>query len=312
MSSDIEIYEKKYPETWVVMQNKISQAFKDMTIDEKRIIMLASSVARIKDATEQTAIEITANDFSEACALNKKSVYQQLKSASYNLMKRSFSYVDEKGKTVAVQWVIRTRYDEGFISINFPDEVLYMLKVFDKFNPYTKYKKADVLSLKLSYSIDLYHLAKKYEAMGGFTISLDNYRAQLQTPDSYDKINNLKNNAVDKPIKEINAKTDVIVTYENVKRGRSVVGLKFTVKPKRLKNEVITEANKNDRDIPLLSSGQMNLFLDKFASDPSVSSLAPIGISMQAYKEIVRSNLSEHDYRQKHKKALFRAGYVFT
>lgn len=232
MSSNIELYEKKYPANWVVMQNKISQAFKDMTIDEKRIIMLASSIARVKDATEQTAIEITAKEFSEACTLNKKSVYQQLKDASYNLMKRSFSYVDEKDRKVAVQWVIRTRYEEGFISIYFPSEVLYMLKVFDKFNPYTKYKKSDVLSLKLNYSIDLYHLAKKYEGMGGFSISLDDYKAQLQTPNSYDKINNLKSNAVDKPIKEINEKTDIIVTYENLKRGRSVVGLKFTVKAK--------------------------------------------------------------------------------
>lgn len=232
MSSDIELYEKKYPANWIVMQNKISQAFKDMTIDEKRIIMLASSIARVKDATEQTAIEITAKDFSEACTLNKKSVYQQLKDASYNLMKRSFSYVDEKNRKVAVQWVIRTRYEDGFISIYFPSEVLYMLKVFDKFNPYTKYKKSDVLSLKLNYSIDLYHLAKKYEGMGGFSISLDDYRGQLQTPDSYDKINNLKSNAVDKPIKEINEKTDITITYENVKRGRTVVGLKFTVKAK--------------------------------------------------------------------------------
>lgn len=173
-------------------------------------------------------------------------------------MKRSFSYVDERDRKVAVQWVIRTRYEEGLISIYFPSEVLYMLKVFDKFNPYTKYKKSDVLSLKLSYSIDLYHLAKKYEGMGGFSISLDDYKAQLQTPDSYDKINNLKSNAVDKPVKEINEKTDIIITYENVKRGRPVVGLKFTVKSKpkpKIKDVKAVEvdkyrvANLNDKQI---------------------------------------------------------------
>jgi hypothetical protein len=35
-----------------------------------------------------------------------------------------------------------------------------MLKEFDKLNPYTKYKKDIVLSLKKDYSFDLYHLAK--------------------------------------------------------------------------------------------------------------------------------------------------------
>lgn len=308
MSSNVELYEKKYPDTWVVMQNKISQAFKDMTIDEKRIIMLASAVARIKDATEQTAIEITAKEFSESCSLERKSVYQQLKDASHNLMKRSFSYVDERGKTVAVQWVIRTRYDDGFISIYFPDEVLYMLKVFDKFNPYTKYKKANVLSLKLSYSIDLYHLAKKHEAMGGFAISLNDYKAQLQTPDSYEKINNLKTNAVNKPIQEINKKTDITITYENIKRGRTVTGLKFTVKAKpqpKLK-DVIKDDNK---PLKVPNDKQISLFLDRFVNDPSISGIAPAGMTMSDYKTIVTTNLKDYDYVQKHKKVLGRIGY---
>lgn len=308
MNSDVELYEKKYPDHLVVMQNKISQAFKDMTIDEKRIIMLASAVARIKDATEQTAIEITAKEFSESCSLERKSVYQQLKDASHNLMKRSFSYVDERGKTVAVQWVIRTRYDDGFISIYFPDEVLYMLKVFDKFNPYTKYKKANVLSLKLSYSIDLYHLAKKHEAMGGFAISLNDYKAQLQTPDSYEKINNLKTNAVNKPIQEINKKTDITITYENIKRGRTVTGLKFTVKAKpqpKLK-DVIKDDNK---PLKVPNDKQISLFLDRFVNDPSISGIAPAGMTMSDYKTIVTTNLKDYDYVQKHKKVLGRIGY---
>lgn len=314
VSSDIELYEKKYPDTWVVMQNKISQAFKDMTIDEKRLIMLASSIARITDATEQTAIDITAQEFSDACNVPKTSVYKQLKESSYNLMKRSFSYKDERGKTVAVQWVIRARYDDGFISIYFPEEVLYMLKVFDKFNPYTKYKKENVLSLKLSYSIDLYHLAKKYEGMGGFTISLDEYKEQLKTPSSYDRINNLKDNAVNKPIKEINEKTDIQISYENIKRGSAVVGLKFTIKPKKLKSKAAIEVNKEKtaRDIPALTDKQIDRFLNDFANDASISGLAPKGMSMDAYKIQVRANLRDDKYVQKHKKVLFRVGYKFT
>jgi len=298
MNSDVELYEKKYPDHLVVMQNKISQAFKDMTIDEKRIIMLASTVARIKDATEQTAIEITAKNFSEACNLEKKSVYQQLKVASHNLMKRSFSYVDEKGKTVAVQWVIRTRYDEGFISINFPAEVLYMLKVFDKFNPYTKYKKADVLSLKLSYSIDLYHLAKKYEGMGGFTISLDDYKAQLKTPDSYEKINNLKSNAVDKPIQEINEKTDIKITYENVKRGRTVIGLKFTVKAKPQPKPILKINNgKKEITVADLKDKQIEALVctEAFKADYNhlISASSPVNTDYKLWKPTMSKRLKD-------------------
>jgi plasmid replication initiation protein len=284
MNSNIELYQKKYPATLVVMQNKISQAFKDMTIDEKRLIMLASALARIGDATEQTAINITVQDFSEACNVPRTSVYKKLKESSHNLMKRSFSYTDERGRIVAVQWVIRARYDDGFISIYFPEEVLYALKVFDKFNPYTKYKKENVLSLKLSYSIDLYHLAKKYEGIGGFTMTLDEYKEQLKTPSSYDRINNLKDNAIDKPIKEINKKTDIEISYENIKRGSKVTGLKFTVKPK-LKAKKASEISRDPHTADMftingLTDAQLGRITrnEKFKSDYNhlIPSTSPI------------------------------------
>ena len=54
-----------------------------------------------------------------------------------------------------------------------------MLTEFDKLNPYTKYKKDIVLSLKKDYSFDLYHLAKKHQAMGGFKLVLMIYLNSL-------------------------------------------------------------------------------------------------------------------------------------
>lgn len=232
MTDKIDLYEKKYPEKWVVMQNTITQAFKEMTIDEKRLIILASSHVRLTEATEQKAIEILVSEFRKFSDIDEKSAYKQMKVASRKLMKRSFVYDDKSGIETEVQWIIRSRYNKGYVAIFFTDEVIQLLKVFDSVNPYTKYLKEDVLSLKLTYSIDLYHLAKKHQAMGGFTISLDDYRKQLGTPKSYKRINNLKDNAVDPAIKEINDKTDIDISYENIKRGKEVTGLKFIIKTK--------------------------------------------------------------------------------
>jgi plasmid replication initiation protein len=232
MSNDVAVFDAKYPENWVVMQNKITQAFREMSIDEKRIIILASPLVRLSKATEQTPIEVTASQFADLSEIDTHSAYKQLKAASKKLMKRTFVYEDKDGDDTEVQWVIRSKYANGYVSMYFTDEVIHLLKVFDSLNPYTKYLKEDILSLKLTYSIDLYHLAKKYQGMGGFTMSLDDYRKELGTPKSYARINNLKDNAVDAPIKEINENTDINLSYENIKRGRQVVGLKFTVKGK--------------------------------------------------------------------------------
>lgn len=239
MSNEIAVFDAKYPENWVVMQNKITQAFREMSIDEKRIIILASPLVRLSKATEQTPIEVTASQFADLSEIDTHSAYKQLKAASKKLMKRSFVYEDKDGDDTEVQWVIRSKYANGYVSMYFTDEVIHLLKVFDSLNPYTKYLKEDILSLKLTYSIDLYHLAKKYQGMGGFTMSLDDYRKELGTPKSYARINNLKDNAVDAPINEINENTDINLSYENIKKGRQVVGFKFTVKNKPKSKQVL-------------------------------------------------------------------------
>ena len=105
-----------------------------------------------------------------------------------------------------------------------------MLKVFDENNPFTKYKKEDVLKLKGEYSIDIYHLAKKHEAMSSWTMSLEEIREELALSKSYERINNLKSRVINPSVEEITEKSDIKITYENVKRGRTVTGLKFNVK----------------------------------------------------------------------------------
>ena len=230
MSSILDTYEKKYPKNLIVMQNKIEQCFHKMTLDEKRLLILSSPKARMIDATEKDAIEITAEQFAEECGIKVGSAYKQMYLASKTLLNRSFSYRNEKGKHVEVTWVIRAIYDEGYISICFPDEVLTMLKVFDAANPFTKYKKEYVLQLKGDYSIDLYHLAKKHESMGTFRMTLEDYKLELGLPKSYDRINNLKARALEPSIEEINKKTDINITYKNIKRGRVITGLEFTIK----------------------------------------------------------------------------------
>ena len=251
MTDNIELYEKKYPEKWIVMQNTITQAFRVMSIDEKRLIILASTLVRLTEATEQKPIEVLASEFHKFSGVDEKSAYKQMKLASKKLMKRSFVYDDKNGVETEVQWVIRSKYNDGFVTIFFTNEVIQLLKVFDSVNPYTKYLKDDVLALRLTYSIDLYHLAKKYQGMGGFKISLDDYRKELGTPKSYNRINNLKDNAVDPVIKEINDKTDLNISYENIKRGKEVTGLKFTVKSKpkpKIKDVKAVEVDKYSVD----------------------------------------------------------------
>jgi len=251
---------KTYPVSWVVMQNTIQECFKSMSIDEKRLLILASPIARTMDATEKDAITITSEEFAKECGIKTNSAYSQMEEASKSLLRRYFSYGDNK-KKIYCNWVIRAIYENGAISICFPDEVLLMLKEFDKLNPYTKYKKDIVLSLKKDYSFDLYHLAKKHQAMGQFEMSLEHIKNELGLPPSYDKLCNLKDRVIKPSLDEITKNTDIDLTYENVKKGRSVIGFKFTVKEKPKPKLIALERDQKTIDMFCkLTDAQINKY----------------------------------------------------
>ena len=86
--------------------------------------------------------------------------------------------------------------------------------------------------------------------MGGFQISLDELFQQLGLPESYrTRMNNLKYRVIEPSLNEITANTDIDLSYENVKRGRSVVGFKFTVKEKPKPKVIETGRDKNTIDM---------------------------------------------------------------
>ncbi len=298
MSSEVDLYEKKYPKNWVVMQNKILQAFYKMTVDEKRLLLLASPIARLINATQDDAIEITAADFANECGIKVNSAYSQMHDASITLMSKQFSYKNEKGKRVLVQWVIRSIYDDACVSLCFTKEVLLMLKEFDKNNPFTKYKKEHVLALKGEYSIDMYHLAKKHQAMSKFYMSLDDYRNELGLKDSYARINNLKARTLHPAIDEISEKTDIKLSYKNRKKGGRVIGFDFTVKAKPQSNPKLEiNSGKKEKTVADLNDKQIEALVctEAFKADYNdmISPTSPINTDYTLWKPEMTKRLKD-------------------
>ncbi|WP_180181468.1 replication initiation protein [Acinetobacter sp. YH01021] len=268
---------KTYPPNWVVMQNNIQECFKSMNIDEKRMLILASPIARTTNATEKDPIVITAEEFAKECGIKTHSAYTQLETASRNLIKRNFSYNNDRGKRVLSNWVIDCTYEDGGIAIRFPEIVLLMLKEFDKINPYTKYKKDIVLKLKRDYSFDLYHLAKKHQAIGHFEMSLEHIKNELGLPKSYDKLCNLKDRVIKPSLDEITKNTDIDLAYENIKKGRSVVGFKFTVKEKPKPKVIEVKKARDTNTIDMfcdMTDAQINKYSNILSKQSELSDLS--------------------------------------
>lgn len=271
---DLDI-KKHYPKDWVVLQNRVVECFKSMTLDEKRLFIMATPLARTTNVSSGEPIFISTEEFASACGLEITGAYTALGIATKKLFDRSFGYVRADKKKVSIRWMYKTAYGEGGAELYFTDEVLLLLREFDALNPYTKYKKEVVLRLKKDYSLDFYHLAKKHQTMGGFQISLDELFEQLGLPESYQDLSNLKKRVIKPSLDEITVNTDIDLSYENVKRGRSVVGFKFTVKEKPKPKLIAPARDPNTVDMFFeMSDSQINMFGNQLSKLPELGKYA--------------------------------------
>ena len=310
--------DKKYPISTMAIQNKVTECFKSMSVDEKRLLIMASPMARNMDATEQDAILIRADEFARECGIKVNSAYKQIADASRKLIDRSFSYTNEKGKKVHSNWVIDATFEDAGINVRFTGIVLVMLKILDKQNPYTKYKKEIVLKLKKDYSIDFYHLAKKYQQQANFELSLDDMFQEFGLPDSYRDISNLKKRVLKNSIDEINSNTDVTLTYTPIKKGRSIVGYRFTVKEKRqpkIEHEQHEQKGRDKNTIDMfcnLNDAQINKYssiLSKISDISDLSTFPDYSTFAQWIANILRDPKS---VREVTAKRIFTALHQYT
>lgn len=234
INQDDEIFTKdtRYPRDQSVMQNRMIEAWNSMSIDEKRIFILASPLVRLCDATERTRFSISAKHYAEACDIEVSSAYSQLKQAADNLRGRYFSYINNKGKRVSVHWVIRIEYSEAEISFYFPDEVLFMLSVFDSQNTYTRFKIETALKLKGAHSLQLYQLLKQYEKIGYREFTVEQFRQIFELTKKYSIISNLRIRVIEPAILEISEQTDLKVTFSQILEGKRISGFRFDIHTK--------------------------------------------------------------------------------
>ncbi len=308
---------KHYPKDWMVLQNRVVECFRGMSLDEKRLFIMATPLARTTNISSGEPIYISTEEFAAACGLEISGAYTALGIATKKLFDRYFGYVRADKKKVSIRWMYKTAYGEGGAELYFTDEVLLLLREFDALNPYTKYKKEIVLRLKKDYSLDFYHLAKKHQTMGGFQISLDELFEQIELPESYKRIDNLKKRVIEASLNEITAQTDIELSYENVKRGRTVVGFKFTVKakekPKPQGDGKMIDVGKGRGDtvepFHKLTVAQLDSYCSQLAELPQIQKLAHTGEAMKPFIARIRSMLQDPEQQKKLMPHLKRLGF---
>ena len=237
----------------VVKTNQLNSALQNLSLPEIRIIQLAIVDARETNTGLSTdkPLRIDALRYAEIFETTRQNGYQRMKDAEENLFNRRFSYIDDRGKLIKSRWVQQVTYldDEGAIELVFTLAVVNGISRIDGAEDFfTSYLLEQTASMDSIYSVRLYELLVQWATAKNTPLfELEKFRDQLGIEShEYKRMGNFKLRVLDLAVKEINEKSDIKVSYSQVKKGRTITGFKFKVLAKDKTKKVKLE---NARDV---------------------------------------------------------------
>ena len=261
----------------VVKDNVLINASYNLEVTEQRLILL--SIIRARETgqgiTADSRLQIHASDYANRFDVTKEAAYDALKNAVNNLFERKFSYKEytDNNKEIVVKsrWVSQIAYieDSAVLEVIFAPAVVPFITRLEKH--FTSYQMKQVAQVTSKYGIRLYELLIQWREIGKTPVlEINDFRFKLGIEDTeYKNMSDLKRRVIDPAIKQINEFTDITVTYEQKKSGRTITGFEFKFK---LKNQSPKEKkiSKDQNTIDMfagMTPKQVLLFAKKLAYD---------------------------------------------
>ena len=263
----------------VVKDNALINASYNLEVTEQRLILL--SIIRARETgqgiSSDSKLEIHASDYASRFDVTKEAAYNALKNAVNNLFERKFSFKEihkDTNKEIVVKsrWVSRIAYidDLATLEVTFAPDVVPLITRLEKH--FTSYQLKQVAQLTSKYAIRLYEFLIAWRNVGKTpVISLSEFREKLGLEiNEYQKMVNFKSRVLEPAIKQINELTDIHVKYEQYKTGRSISGLSFTFKHKKI-DSIPSERDPNTVDFfTQMTDAQRHMFANKLSELPEM------------------------------------------
>lgn len=213
----------------VVKANSLIEASYRLSIDEVRI--LALTVGTMDPKSNQQVFDFTVADFMREFP-EITNAYKQIQAAIKRISERWVKTEDSE-RITEFRWVSSRTYfkKEGRFRIAMTNEVMpYLTQLKGQF---TQYQLRHIAYFNSTHSVRIYELITQYRNVGNREITVEDLKKWLQVAENYSRWNNFKARVLDPAIEEINAKSDLFVEVEQIKRGRTIVALKFTINTKQ-------------------------------------------------------------------------------
>lgn len=214
----------------VTQANQLVSARYSLPLAEQRLLL--TMIAKIQPEDEDfKPYRISVSELAEFIGVARGSAYLECKKITRSLLTRVVE-IHEPGRLLQTGWVSSAEYIDGSGMVNLSFDPLlkpYLLKLKGNF---TSCKLEMLLSFKSQYTMRVYTLLKQYEwqKRKSLEVEIDTLRDMLALrPDQHQEYRDFKRNILLPTQKEIADKSDLSFDFVEIKYGRRVGAIIFSI-----------------------------------------------------------------------------------
>lgn len=210
-----------------------AKGLEKLSLKARKMLYIAISQCRQNDKDFYT-YEISVKDFAELMNITPEAVYSEADKITDELMSGVLRVIPE-GKKYFKKYSLFSMCEyehDGVLRFKLnPDMTAFLLELKGDFSqPLLK----DFMRMKSPYSMAIWHLMQRemHSHKPGvtnviqFDLSLEELREVTGTQDKLKQLGQFKERCFDKALREIDENCGIKITYENIKKGRTVVGFR--------------------------------------------------------------------------------------
>lgn len=215
----------------VYQSNQLIESSYTLTLQEKRLILFAASKIDSKnEAPAEGLVSVTAEGFAAVFGIELRHAYGVLAEAVERLWDRQLRRYEKGVEVESTRWIWNKKYveGEGRVELYFAPKLLPHLTQLNR--EFTGYQLKHISQLNSFYAFRIYELMVQHKKFGGRDFELSKLRELLELQTKYPSVKDFRKYVLEPSVAEINEHTDLMLTMEPIRKGRTIAGFSFNIK----------------------------------------------------------------------------------
>ena len=228
------------PRRWVTVSNEMIMARLDWNIMMHRVLMVLISQIDSKNDEQFQTQRVPVSRIRDMAQVTQKSIHEEAAEAASKLVREPIEFwspdkKDYEGYPIFAKCKYESR--RGMIEAKFNEDArTYLLELRKHF---TQYRLEQAIPLSTPYAIRTYEISKMIERPGerrSRQIPVERFRSMFRLENKYKRHCDMRRRVVDPSVEEVNKKTDVEISCDDVRDGQTPIALNWAVHSKKNPN----------------------------------------------------------------------------